>query len=209
MDEFDDSPTSDADMNWNVYVLLFLRRYNMIQILEVKIDHGRYMILIKIEDDRLRIVDDELVEYIKKIREQEWNYYSRSYNAISNAVRENCKECISELFTDTYSKVFEYCAGCNAHSEVIVGDMPKFPLKNRVSGPLKTLSDEQMALFGTANELIVVADESDQKNLISKLVEKGVSLIIVPDHFNGENILLKIKQRENFRRKHRQKMFPW
>ena len=197
VDEFDDSPTSDADMNWNVYVLLFLRRYNMIQILEVKIDHGRYMILIKIEDDRLRIVDDELVEYIKKIREQEWNYYSRSYNAISNAVRENCKECISELFTDTYSKVFEYCAGCNAHSEVIVGDMPKFPLKNRVSEPLKTLSDEQMALFGTANELIVVADESDQKNLISKLVEKGVSLIIVPDHFNGENILLKIKPNRN------------
>lgn len=27
VDEFDDSPTSDADMNWNVYVLLFLRRY--------------------------------------------------------------------------------------------------------------------------------------------------------------------------------------
>jgi ATP-dependent DNA helicase RecQ len=61
VDEFDDSPTSDADMNWNVYVLLFLRRHNMIQILEVKIDHGHYMILIKIEDDRLRIVDDELV----------------------------------------------------------------------------------------------------------------------------------------------------
>ena len=59
VDEFDDSPTCDADMNWNVYVLLFLRRYNMIRILEVKIDHGRYMILIKIEDDRLRIVDDE------------------------------------------------------------------------------------------------------------------------------------------------------
>ena len=70
VDEFDDSPTSDADMNWNVYVLLFLRRHNMIQILEVKIDHGHYMILIKIEDDRLRIVDDELVEYIKMIREQ-------------------------------------------------------------------------------------------------------------------------------------------
>lgn len=181
VDEFDDSPTSDADMNWNVYVLLFLRRYNMIQILEVKIDHGRYMILIKIEDDRLRIVDDKLIEYIKMIREQEWNYYSRSYNAISNAVRANCKECISELFTDTYSKVFEYCAGCNAHSEAIVGDMLKFPLKNRVSEPLKTLSDEQVAPFGTANELIVVADECEQKNLISKLVEKGVSLIIVPE----------------------------
>ena len=62
VDEFDDSPTSDADMNWNVYVLLFLRRHNMIQILEVKIDHGHYMILIKIEDDRLRIVDDGTAE---------------------------------------------------------------------------------------------------------------------------------------------------
>ena len=197
VDEFDDSPTSDADMNWNVYVLLFLRRYNMIRILEVKIDQGRYMILIKVEDDRLRIVDDELIEYIKMIREQEWNYYSRSYNAISNAVRANCRECISALFTDTYSKVFEYCAGCNAHSEATVGDMPKFPLKNRVSEPLKTLSDEQMAPFGTANELIVVADESEQKNLISKLVEKGVSLIIVPDHFNREDMLLKIKPNRN------------
>ena len=55
----------------------------------------------------------------------------------------------------------------------------------------------QVAPFGTANEMIVVADESEQKNLISKLVEKGVSLIIVPDHFNREDMLLKIKPNRN------------
>lgn len=197
VDEFDDSPTSDADMNWNVYVLLFLRRYNMIRILEVKIDQGRYMILIKIEDDRLRVVDDELVKHIEIIREQEWNYYNTSYNAISNAVRVNCRDCISELFTNTYSKVFEYCAGCNAHNETIVGDISKFPLKNRVSEPLKALSDEQIAPFGTANELVVDANETEQENLISKLVEKGVSLIIVPDHFEREDMLLNIKSKRN------------
>ena len=51
VDEFDDTPTSDADMNWNVYVLLFLRRHNMISIIEVKIDKGIYMVLIEIKND--------------------------------------------------------------------------------------------------------------------------------------------------------------
>lgn len=197
VDEFDDSPTSDADMNWNIYVLLFLRRYNMIRILEVKIDHGCYMILIKIEDDRLRTVDNELIQKIEKIREQEWNYYSSSYNAIANAVRSNCKDCISTLFTDTYSKAFEYCAGCNAHNEAIVGDINKFPLKCQVPEPLKILSDEQIAPFGTADELIIIANETEQESLINKLVDKGVSMIVVPDHFMRWDMLLKIKSKKN------------
>jgi ATP-dependent DNA helicase RecQ len=197
VDEFDDSPTSDADMNWNIYVLLFLRRYNMIRILEVKIDNGRYMVLIEIEDDRLRLVDNELKIYIESIREVEWDFYNTSYTAIANAVRCNCKECISELFTDTYSKVYEFCAGCNAHSESIVGDIPKFPLKNRVSEPLKSLSDEQIAPFGDAQELVVIANKADQRKLMNKLVEKGVSLIIVPDKYSDSESLLKINAKRN------------
>lgn len=197
VDEFDDSPTSDADRNWNIYILLFLRRYNMIQILEVKIDNGRYMILIEIEDDQLRLIDDELKAYIESVREVEWEFYNTSYNAISNAVRSNCKECISELFTDTYSKVYEFCAGCNAHNDSIVGDIPKFPLKNRVSEPLRSLSEEQTALFGDAQELVVIANKVDQKELMNKLVEKGISLIIVPDKYKYSESLLNMKAKKN------------
>lgn len=196
-DEFDDSPTSDADRNWNIYVILFLRRYNMIHILEIKVDSGHYMILIKIEDDRLRIVDDELKRYIEVIRETEWNFYNTSYNTIANAVRNNCKECISELFTDTYSKVYEFCAGCNAHNDSIVGDIPKFPLKNRVSEPLRSLSDEQIAIFGDAQELVVIANRTNQEELIKKLVEKGISLIIVPDKYKYSESFLKMNTNKN------------
>ena len=71
-----------------------------------------------------------------QLREKEWNFYNSSYNAISEAVKANCKDCISELFYDTYSKVYEYCAGCNAHTNAIIGDVNKFPLKNRVIKPL-------------------------------------------------------------------------
>lgn len=196
-DAFDDTPANDADMNWNVYVILFLRRYNMIRILEIKIDQGRYMILIKIEDGRLFTINGELTEYINKIREEEWDYYNSAYKAISYAVRPNYRECISELFTNTYSKVFEYCAGCNVHEEPIVGDTPKFPLKNRVSVPLKPISDEQNMPYGAANEMVVFADESEQGVLINRLIGKGVSMVIVPDDFKKQDMLLSLDYRKN------------
>lgn len=196
-DVFDDSPTSEADMNWNVYVLLFLRRYNMIQILEVKAENGKYIILIKILDDRLLVNDEKLKTYIETLREEEWRYYKDSYNAISNAVSPNSRKCISELFTDTYSKVFEYCAGCNAHDEIIIGDVPKFPLKNKVSKPLKNISDEQKALFGDSEEVIIIAKESEREDLIGKLINKGVSMIVIPDKYDTENELLNYESNRN------------
>ncbi len=191
-DEFDDTPTSDADMNWNVYVLLFLRRYDMISILEVTLDSGHYMVLIEIVDDRLRSNDSALSDHIKAIREKEWRYYSDSYNAISNAVRSNCRDCISELFTDTYSKVFEYCAGCNAHEKVIVGDIPKFPLKSKIDEPLRHLSEEQLSVFGDASEAVVVTKEKEDLGLLKRLIAKGATVVILPDYYKDNEELLEL-----------------
>lgn len=196
-DEFDDTPTSDADMNWNIYVLLFLRRFNMIKIIEVTIDSGRYMILIEIVDDKLRVNNEELRSYINVIREKEWRYYSDSYNSISNAVRSNCHDCISELFTDTYSKVYEFCAGCNAHSDIIVGDVPKFPLKSRVEEPLKMVSEEQIAILGDSPEAIIVTKEKECKELLKKLIDKGASAIILPDHYIDNMDFLEMSIKKN------------
>lgn len=196
-DDFDDTPTSDADMNWNVYVLLFLRRHNMIKIIEVTIESGCYMILIEITDDRLRTHDTELENHINSIRDKEWSYYSNSYNAISNAVRSNCRDCISELFTDTYSKVYEFCAGCNAHSVPIVGDIPKFPLKSRIEEPLRSLTEEQIAAFGNTPEAIIISKESEAIELIKKLIGKGASLIIVPDKYKANEELIKMTINKN------------
>ena len=87
-------------MNWNVYVLLFLRRFNLIKMLEVKkvIDH--YVILIELIDDRLMVINDELTELITQFREEEWEFYSSSYNAISSAVRQ-----IARIVFPNYSMI--------------------------------------------------------------------------------------------------------
>ncbi|WP_097006575.1 DEAD/DEAH box helicase [Lacrimispora amygdalina] len=196
-DEFDDSPTSDADMNWNVYVLLILRRYNMIKILEVSIETGKYMIIIEIVDDRLRTNNAALKDHIENIREAEWNYYNDAYNAMSNSVRSNSQNCLSELFTDTYSKVYEFCAGCNAHSSPIIGDVPKFPLKNRVGLPLRKLTEEQAILFGDSPEAVIICKNTEKWNVLDRLIEKGASLIIFPDEFDADDITIDIKTKKN------------
>lgn len=195
-DEFDDSPTSDADMNWNVYVLLFLRRYNMIKILEVSIENGKYMIIIEISDDRLRANNEKLKAYIEAVRELEWNYYNDAYNAMSNAVRSNSRNCLSELFTDTYSKVYEFCAGCNVHSSPIVGDIPKFPLKNRVGLPLKKITEEQAILFGDSPEAVIVCKEQEKWAVIDRLIEKGASIVVLPDESKISDISTVIKAKK-------------
>lgn len=198
VDEFDDSPTSDADMNWNVYVLLFLRRFNLIKMLEVKkvIDH--YVILIEVIDDRLMVINDELSETIMQLREKEWNFYNSSYNAISEAVKANCKDCISELFYDTYSKVYEYCAGCNAHTNAIIGDVNKFPLKNRVIKPLRVISDEQKQPFGDASELVTILNDNDSlMPLVDKLACKGVTTFVLPDTREDYEDIIRISSKRN------------
>lgn len=196
-DVFDDSPTSEADMNWNIYVLLFLRRYNLIKILEVKIESGHYSFLIEIVDDSLRTIDDNLEVLIAGIREKEWNYYNSSYNMMAQAVKNNKRECISEIFYETYSKVYEYCAGCNEHDEPIVGDSHKFPLKGKVDAPLRTLSEEQQLPFGEANEMVVFVNGEEKFSLLNRLTEIGISLIIVPDVVSDFSYLLTIKKARN------------
>ncbi len=196
-DIFDDSPTSEADRNWNIYVLLFLRRYNLIRILEVKIENGYYFILIEVVDDRLRVINDVLKDHIDKVREEEWDFYNSSYNMMVNVVRSKSKECISELFYETYSKVYEYCAGCNVHDKPIIGDSHKFPLKNRVDEPLKVLSKEQLLPFGESNEMVVLANDNERTNLLNRLVEKGVSMIVIPEGMQNSKNILDINSKRN------------
>ena len=196
-DDFDDTPTSDADMNWNIYVLLFLRRYNMIKIIEVTIEVGHYLILIEIIDDRLRANDLELMNHISSIRDNEWAYYNDAYNLISNAVKSNCSDCISELFTETYSKVYEFCAGCNAHTRPIVGDIPKFPLKSRIEEPKHRITEEQLALFSNTPESVIISKETESIGLIERLIDKGAALIVLPDNYKASDELLKLKTKKN------------
>lgn len=94
--------------------------------------------------------------------------------------------------------MYEYCAGCNAHTNAIIGDVNKFPLKNRVVEPLRIISDEQRQPFGDASELVMILSDNDSLiQLADKLANKGVTTFVLPDTKEEYEDIIRISSRRN------------
>lgn len=180
-DEWDDTPTSDADMNWNIYVLLLFRRYGLIDIVSITNDNGLYTFSIEIKNDILRKTGSGQKDFVGKLRTEEWDYYNDAYKIMEAAVKDSQKSCWSEMFFETYDKVNEYCAGCNAHSEINNGDINAFPLKQSVRGPVRNVLADQKTIFEGQEELVVIAKKHEKLNVIKRLDQVRMFCMIVSD----------------------------
>lgn len=182
-DPFMDTPASEKHKTWNIFVLLFLRRNGLLEICDILPERDKnqvkYIFLVRIVDDRLRSADDKLEELIERLRAKEWEYYSESFKTIRRAIQKTGTECWSEMFFDTYHYVSEYCAGCDEHVEPYNFDGGVFPLQKRLSSPLRALDQEQMGLFGSAENLVIVARPSEQGALLSALSRYRMSALVV------------------------------
>lgn len=188
-DHFDDSPASEADIRWNVYVLLLLRRYNKIRIEEVIAQKNGYTFVIEVLDDTLRRNDITLEKMVTNIRDQEWDSYKESFELMKKAIWNNGKECWSEMFFETYEKVYEYCAGCAAHSDPIIGDATKFVLKVPVEFPHRELYADQTCLFGSASQIVIYAKADELYETVGKLMKRRPSCLLVSSAWDGERFL--------------------
>jgi ATP-dependent DNA helicase RecQ len=201
LDPMDDSPTSDTDMNWNLYVLLFLRRYGLIRIDDVTTENGKYIFIIQILDDTLRSTDDSLTNVINYYRSLEWESFSVAYSRMVSATKKVDSECISEMFYDTYQKVSEYCAGCNAHTTAIIRDSRDYPLKVPVREPKKVINPEAMAFIGDGDDMAIIAPNNAVIHTLEVLVKKGVSTVILMNDETAstcDDIICKLDARNMF-----------
>ena len=178
IDIIDDSPTSDADMNWNIYVSLFLRRYGLLKIHEVLPQSGKYVFVIEILSDKLRVNDASQTELIERYRAEEWEYYVDSFKTMRNAINKSDDSCWSEMFFETYDKVSEFCAGCNAHSEANESDFIDYPLKTGVDKPTKMLAQDQLALFSGAQNIITITNPGEVDLLFKALSQYRLSVFL-------------------------------
>lgn len=189
-DILDDSPSSEADIRWNIYVLLLLRRYNKIRIAEVVpqtvgnktvgYKTAGYSFVIEVLDDALRSIDAHLETDIEAIRSKEWSEYTISFALMRKAIQNNGKECWSEMFFETYDKVFEYCAGCAAHKESRIGDSVGFSLKSPVDAPKRELDEDQLAMFGNNKQLIIQGESKEFASTLKHLSRRRLSCLVVP-----------------------------
>lgn len=177
-DEWDDRPISDADMNWNIYVLLLFSRYGLIEIIDVTNDNGIYIFSVEIKEDLLRNNSDAQTDLLEQIRTEEWNYYYDSYLTMDKAIKDSENKCWSEMFFDTYDKVFEYCAGCNAHKERNIGDAQVFPLKKSIKEPKRTVALDQKLMFETQEELAIFARQEERIKVIEYLEQQRLGCLV-------------------------------
>lgn len=189
VDIIDDSPTSDADMNWNIYVLLLLRRFDLIRIIDVIPQSDKYVFVIEILADRLRVNNELQTQMLDNIRTEEWNYYTTAFRSMQAAIKNSDWDCWSEMFYETYDKVSEYCAGCNAHEEAIESDFVEFPLKMPVKEPIKELAIDQLALFGGVNDLVVYSYPVDNKDIFEGLLKKRLDVLITMNESDASGFI--------------------
>lgn len=192
-DPFEDAPASEKHKTWNIFVLLFLRRNGLLEICDIQFVRDKYqqkyIFVVRIIDNRLRSEDDELKELIERLRSEEWEYYSESFKTIRRALQRTGTECWSEMFFDTYHYVSEFCAGCDEHAEPNSFDSGVFPLQKRLARPLRTFDQEQLALFGSSENLVIVAQPSEQGALFSTLSRYRISALVVQDGTDIDSLI--------------------
>lgn len=183
--------TSLVDQKWNIYVILLLRRYDLIKVLDMVVDpHSQtYFIRVAILDKRLLQISDETKQLIEEVRTKEWNKNERNFRTMGRAIQQGERVCWSEMFFNTtYSMVSEYCAGCNNHKNIVDSDPMRFELVKKIPAPTRKFSVELNNMFAGSNEAILFLD-TENTELIGKIINRGFTTVIIDEdsqenHFN-------------------------
>ena len=170
------------DIQWNVYVILLLRRHNLISIKSMVYDADKesYKIHIDILEDALRSESLDVPQIITDIRDKESAGFEKEIKRIKNGIDFSERICWSEMFYSTYDKVSMYCGGCAKHKYPEMMEEGKFPLLLPVKEPKKTISAELNKLCQGENEVLVIGEEDDY-SLMNRYISAGASIIVVED----------------------------
>lgn len=183
-----DDDASDIDIQWNIYVILLLRRHNLLLIRDMIFSAGEdgYKIRIEILDDTLRNETIEPPQIIKDIRDRESEGFEKEIKRIRNSIYNDKRMCWSEMFYSTYDKVSVYCGGCRNHEHPERMETDKFPLLIPIREPLRDVSAEFRKMCQGENEAIVIGDTEDY-SLLNKFLNAGANVVVVADTAIEEN----------------------
>lgn len=188
------------DIQWNVYVILLLRRHNLISIKSMVYDANNesYKMHIDILDDALRSESLVVPQIITDIRDRESAGFEKEIKRIKNGIDFSERICWSEMFYSTYDKVSMYCGGCAKHKHPEMMEEGKFPLLIPVKEPKKQISPELNKLCQGEDEVLVIGEEDDY-SLLNRYVNAGASIIVVEDTSieNEFDLILNMSKQSN------------
>lgn len=193
-EEFIDS-ISSQDINWNVYVILFLRRNGFITIDDIQYINHKYVFYITVLERKILSNNEETFSMIDNVRNSEWKNTEHEFALMRNNLNKVGKCCWSDMFTKIYRKTSDYCAGCNAHTDIINFEDLK-TLKVDIKKPLSPISEDiNNYMFGTKCMLIT---SEFIENEIFNAIGFGINAF-VSDKYMMEKVVLSTENlKDNF-----------
>lgn len=171
---------NNADITWNVYVILLLRRAGLIQIIDVKYHDDRYVFNIELIDKRIRYDTSLTADLFSKVRDDESRSINSDINELVSKLRRIGKSCWSSMFNDIYLLTDEYCAGCNNHNIIRAEKRKRFPLKKPVYYPVSSPTGKLYDIMTGADEMLIIC-ENGFDIMMRDLFAAGADIIVMPD----------------------------
>lgn len=172
---------NNADITWNVYVILLLRRARMIEITDVKYSDDRYIFNIRLIDKRIRFDCEQTIEIFNSIRDDESKSIYMEIKELTSKLRRVGKSCWSSMFNDIYLLTEEYCAGCNNHNDIRSERGNHFPLKKPIFYPVSIPEGKLCDVMTGTKEMLIICEEDSYEIIQNLLI--GADIIIIPDEF--------------------------
>lgn len=170
---------NNADITWNVYVILLLRRARMIKITDVKYSDDRYIFNIRLIDKRIRFDCEQTIEIFNSIRDDESKSIYMEIKELTSKLRRVGKSCWSSMFNDIYLLTEEYCAGCNNHNDIRSERGNHFPLKKPIFYPVSIPEGKLCDVMTGTKEMLIICEEDSYEIIQNLLI--GADIIIIPD----------------------------
>ena len=170
---------NNADITWNVYVILLLRRARMIEITDVKYSDDRYIFNIRLIDKRIRFDCEQTIEIFNSIRDVESKSIYMEIKELTSKLRRVGKSCWSSMFNDIYLLTEEYCAGCNNHNDIRSERGNHFPLKKPIFYPVSIPEGKLCDVMTGTKEMLIICEEDSYEIIQNLLI--GADIIIIPD----------------------------
>ena len=170
---------NNADITWNVYVILLLRRARMIEITDVKYSDDRYIFNIRLIDKRIRFDCEQTIEIFNSILDDESKSIYMEIKELTSKLRRVGKSCWSSMFNDIYLLTEEYCAGCNNHNDIRSERGNHFPLKKPIFYPVSIPEGKLCDVMTGTKEMLIICEEDSYEIIQNLLI--GADIIIIPD----------------------------
>jgi len=184
-EEFIDS-ISNQDVNWNVYVVLFLRRNGLLSIDDIQYLDDKYLFYITIKDRQIFINDDKTQKIMDEIRDAEWKKLEYEFLLMKKNLQKVGKYCWSSMFNKIYRKTDEYCAGCNEHIEINDFEDSK-SIKKNIDFPLAYIGKE-IKDFSYGSKCMLIINKTDILSFFVQIIGNGIDVIVADNGFTSQLI---------------------